>query len=245
MTRIDVRLLEQSEADVPATNRWLSANELLFVDGFRFEKRRADWRQGRWTAKLALASYFSLPIEIESLTNIEIRPAKSGAPEAFIHGKTAAATISLSHRAGRAICAVAEPGVKLGCDLEAIEEHSAAFLADYFTRTEQYLISSCAANEQPLTTAMLWSAKESALKALHEGLRLDTRAVSVSIEHSQLGDSEEWRPFQVVYEQNTIFHGWWLRQADLVRTVASDPAPNVPIRLQAASPRNDTPLKVS
>lgn len=244
MTRIDVHLLEQSEADVPSTNQWLSANELLFVDGFRFEKRRADWRQGRWAAKLALASYFNLPIEIESLANIEIRPAKSGAPEAFIDGKPAEATISLSHRAGRAICAIAPPGVKLGCDLEAVEEHSAAFLADYFTRTEQYLISSSAKGEQAVATALLWSAKESALKALHEGLRLDTRAVSVSIERSQLGDSGEWRPFQVVYEQNTIFHGWWLRQADLVRTVASDPAPNLPISIQAALLRK-TPLKVS
>lgn len=245
MNRIDVQLLEQSEADIPSTNEWLSANELLFVDGFRFEKRRAHWRQGRWTAKLALASYFSLPIEVQSLANIEIRPAKSGAPEAFIYGKPAAATISLSHRSGRAICAVADPGVKLGCDLEAVEEHSAAFLADYFTRTEQYLISSCATSEQLLATALLWSAKESALKALHEGLRLDTRAVSVSIEHGQLGESPEWRPFQVVYEQNAIFHGWWLRQADLVRTVASDPAPNVPIRIHAELLRNETPLKVS
>jgi 4'-phosphopantetheinyl transferase EntD len=231
MTRIEVQLLEQSEADVSASNHWLSANELLFVDGFRFEKRRADWRQGRWTAKLALACHFSIPIEIESLANIEIRPAKSGAPEAFIFGKPAAATISLSHRAGRAICVVAAPGVKLGCDVEAVEEHSAAFLADYFTRTEQYLISNRAKGEQSLATALLWSAKESALKALHEGLRLDTRAVSVSIEHGQLGDSLEWRPFQVHYEQNTIFHGWWLRQADLVRTVAADPAPNAPLLL--------------
>ena len=50
-------------------------------------------------------------------------------------------TISLSHRSGAAICAVAPAGVDLGCDLEVIEPRSEAFVADYFTVDEQALVA--------------------------------------------------------------------------------------------------------
>ena len=53
--------LEQTEADLPAANDWLSAGERLRLDGMRFAKRHADWRLGRWTAKRALAAYLNLP----------------------------------------------------------------------------------------------------------------------------------------------------------------------------------------
>ena len=72
----------------------------------RFAKRQADWRLGRWTAKNAVAAYLNLPSDPQALTDIEIRPAPSGAPEVFIADQPARVTISLSHRAGVAACAV-------------------------------------------------------------------------------------------------------------------------------------------
>ena len=84
----------------------------------RFAKRRDDWRLGRWTAKRALAAYLNLPSNPQTLADIEIRPAPSGAPEVFVANKPAAVTISLSHRGGVAACAVAPSGMELGCDLE-------------------------------------------------------------------------------------------------------------------------------
>ena len=50
--------LEQTYADVPAENDWLSANEAVRLNTMRFARRRSDWRLGRWTAKNALALYF-------------------------------------------------------------------------------------------------------------------------------------------------------------------------------------------
>ena len=50
-------------------------------------------------------------------------------------------TISISHRDGIAICAVTAGNVMLGCDLELVETRSTAFIADYFTKTEQELIA--------------------------------------------------------------------------------------------------------
>lgn len=49
-------------------------------------------------------------------------------------------TVSLSHRAGLALCTVAPAGVALGCDLEPVEPRSDAFVADYLTPAERALV---------------------------------------------------------------------------------------------------------
>ena len=67
----------------------------------------------------------------------------------------------------------------LGCDLEVIEPHSDAFITDFFTAEEQALITKASAEDRFLVATLLWSAKESALKALHAGLRLGTLSVAV------------------------------------------------------------------
>src|ERR1039457_5395647 len=138
---MEVHWLEQSEADVPAENAWFSANEIALLNGMRFAKRRDSWRLGRWTAKRALASYLNLPAHPDILRRIEIRPAPSGAPEGFLANKPAVSTISLSHGAGRAICAVAPASVELGCDLEVIEPRGEAFLPAFLDRKAKRLTS--------------------------------------------------------------------------------------------------------
>ena len=226
---MEVYWLEQTEADVPEENDWLSAGEAKRMDGLRFAKRRADWRLGRWTAKRALAVCLNLPPHPGVLARIEIRPATSGAPEVFVTGKSELLTVSLSHRAGRAACAVTQSSVDLGCDLEIVEPHSDAFVADYFTVEEQALAKWAPAADRPRLLALLWSAKESALKALHEGLRLDTRSVTVRL--VEAFDLFSWSRLQVRCTDGRIFHGWWRHTDGMVRTLVADPPPDAPIRL--------------
>ncbi|HME32323.1 MAG TPA: 4'-phosphopantetheinyl transferase superfamily protein [Terriglobales bacterium] len=242
--------LEQAEADVPAENDWLSASEAARLNAMRFAKRRADWRLGRWTAKRAVAAYLDVPGHSQALANIEIRPAASGAPEVFVLKTAAPATISLSHRDGTALCAVAPSGTALGCDLELIETRSDGFVADYFTAEEQALVARVSSEDRPRLLALLWSAKESALKALHEGLRLDTRSLTVSpIEalRSQNQNKDEslddpalsfpqdrdnvWHPLQVCCTDGQVFHGWWQQTGPLLRTLVAAPPPFPPIPL--------------
>jgi len=249
---MDVYWLEQTEADVSAENDWLSESEVVQLDGLRFSKRRADWRLGRWTAKRALAAYWNMSGDPQALSGIEIRPARSGAPEVFLADQLAAIAISLSHRAGTAICAVMTAGGALGCDLEAIEPHSDDFVTDYFTAEEQALVAQALAADRPRLLALLWSGKESALKALRVGLRLDTRSVVVSpvgglesrreggagrIEGSALTSPpscgpDGWFPLRVRYLNGQIFHGWWLHTSSLVITLVADPPPAPPTRLK-------------
>lgn len=228
--------LEQLEADLPAYNDWLSVGEAACLETMRIPKRRADWRLGRWTAKLAVAAYRRLPADLHSLSQIEIRPAPSGAPEVFLCGQPAAVAISLSHSTGTALCALAESGVRLGCDLEAVEPRSPAFVTDYFTAGEQKLIEHASAAERPQLVTLLWSAKESALKAIGEGLRLDTREVAVTLsERLATGfvrDSAEWRPLQVRCKDGQVFEGWWWHVGGLLRTLVASPASSPPVRLE-------------
>jgi 4'-phosphopantetheinyl transferase len=247
---MDVYWLEQTEADVPAENDWLSVSETIRLNGMRFAKRRADWRLGRWTAKRAVAAYLDMSLHPAALSAIEIRPAPSGAPEVFIAQRRAAIAISISHRAGTAACALARAGAALGCDLETIEARSDAFVADYFTTEEQALVARAA--DPPRLANLIWSGKESALKALRAGLRLDTRCVIVSPfdgpgrggengegreENSAFGvrsspGVDSWQPLHVRYDNNQSFHGWWQLKGNLLRTTVAAPPPFPPILLK-------------
>ena len=235
---MDIFWLEQTEANVPTENQWLSTKERVCLSGMRFAKRRADWRLGRWTAKHAVAACLNLSTDIHDLADIEIRSASSGAPDVFLQGRPAEIAISLSHRDCTALCATAPAGTSFGCDLETIEPRSAAFVADYFTANEKALIARASLVDQPRLVALVWSAKESALKALHLGLRLDTRSVCVrptdvlpepakeewqDLARDPLAfNPDGWRPLRVYYAGGPFFAGWWRVQDDLVRTTVSD-----------------------
>lgn len=221
--------LEQVEADVPTEHDWLSSWEATRLNSFRFIKRRADWRLGRWTAKQALAVCLNLGWDARALATIEIRPAVTGAPEVFVNNERAPVSISLSHRAGCAICAIAPREVRVGCDLEAIENHSDAFITDYFTAEEQGLIARSSGHERDRNVSLLWSAKESALKTLQEGLRLDTRAVIASFDCESL-NTQGWGALEVRYGDR-VFHGWWEEADHLVWTIVADAPSNAPILL--------------
>ena len=234
---MDIYWLEHTESDVPTTNEWLNPKEAIRLGGLRFAKRRADWRLGRWTAKRAIAIYRNLPIDLHTLAELEIRAASSGAPEVFLDDQPLDLAISLSHSTGIALCTVAPAAATFGCDLETIEPRSAAFVADYFTVTERALIHQSSAEQRPLLLALLWSGKESALKALRLGLRLDTRSMCVGFDDHLprlAANPEGWRPLRVRYSGTPMFEGWWRVQDRSVRTIVAN-RPHTPVSARPAS----------
>jgi len=254
---MDVYWLEQNMTDVPRTQDWLSLWEANHARSLRFPKRLSDWLLGRWTAKNAVSVFFGIPSQPHALSDIEIRPSPSGAPQVFLRGALSGVEISLSHRAGVAACVLAPSGVPLGCDLETIEAHGDTFSADYFTDEEQALVTQASTEAEGMRAlTLLWSAKESALKALGEGLRVDTRRVVVSLPGLDKNQDKNertstlnfsacapafsrhvgWSPLRVHYAGQQIFHGWWNQTGPLLRTVLAIPAPNPPILLQQTSP---------
>jgi 4'-phosphopantetheinyl transferase len=220
---MDVHWLEQTESDVPAGNQWLSAREQSRLSEFRFEKRRRDWRLGRWTAKRVLASCLNL--SIDSLVDLEIRPADSGAPDVFLFNQIADVSLSVSHRAEMAFCVVGLSRASVGCDLELVEPREHSFIEDFFTADEQRMVDRLDAKDQPFLTSLLWSAKESGLKALHVGLRLDTKLLDASRTPTPLTqrackeNSRVWSPLFLECATGQILSGWWRYSKHMVRTI--------------------------
>ncbi|HEY2291234.1 MAG TPA: 4'-phosphopantetheinyl transferase superfamily protein [Thermoanaerobaculia bacterium] len=227
---IPVGWLTADGPQAPADDGWLSPKERVRLATLQVPARRADWRLGRWTAKHAVAAYLDAGFEA-----VEIRPAADGAPEALLGGEPAPVSLSFSHRAGRAACAVAPAGTALGCDLGLVEPRSAAFVRDYLTAAEQALVRAAPEMDHPLLVNLIWSAKECALKALRAGLRLDTRSVEVRLPED--GESAGWRPFAVhARETGEDFAGWWRRDGGWVLTLAASPPPALPRHLLDRAP---------
>jgi 4'-phosphopantetheinyl transferase len=215
---------------VGLSGNWLSANECACLEAMRVPKRRSDWLLGRWTAKHAVAFCLHLP-DISAFPLIEIRPAASGAPQVFYNNSPANLTVSLSHSGCTAICAVTMSGghAVLGCDLETIEPRSDAFISDYFAPDEQALIAQTSPLNRSRIATLLWSAKESALKALRTGLRIDTRSVIVSLTGAESNRPASWQPLSISHDGGTFFYGWWQMTHNYVRTVVAAPSCPPPI----------------
>ena len=82
---------------------------------------------------------------------------------------------------------------------------------------------------------LVWSAKESMLKALRTGLRLDTRWVAV--DQPAAAGPGRWRPLTVRHPATgRAAHGWWRHDAGRVLTMVATPPPAVPRRIQPDRP---------
>lgn len=222
--------LSQSEADLPAGTGWLGQRELERLAGMRFAKRRNDFLLGRWTAKRAVARCLDLPQTPQTLSAVEVRNrdlarADGGAPAAFVHGEPAALEVSITDRAGWAVCAVRPGAVAIGCDLELVEPRSARFVADYFTPAECAVVEAASgADDRNLLANLFWSAKESALKVLRTGLRRDTRSVEVALEREP--SSGGWAALRLRVDAATELGGWWRRFGPFLLTfAAAEPVP--------------------
>jgi 4'-phosphopantetheinyl transferase len=225
--------LSQCLADVPEGNDWLSEKERSTLSGLRFAKRRNDWRLGRWTAKQSIRSYlFEKDISFSSL---EIRVIDSGAPEAFLDNAPVNLSISISHSNNRSFCAIGPPGYAIGCDLELLEKRDALIVADYFTPEEIALCGRASEAESVLIVNLIWSAKESVLKILREGLRRDTRSIRIDPDFAQQGtDWSGWTGYCL--QTSNIYCGWWRSCDGFVYTLGSNKPTSAPKQLRVFEP---------
>jgi 4'-phosphopantetheinyl transferase len=226
--------LARGENEFPVATDWLSAAERGRVGALRYAKRRTDFLLGRWTLKLAVANVLGWPADPAVLARIEGRSAPSGAPRLYVDGKAANHGVSLTDRAGCAVCLVAASAVAIGCDVEIVEPRSDAFVRDYLTEAEQRLVGA-SGPARDMAANLVWSAKESALKVLGTGLRRDTRSVEVAV--AELCPAEcTWSALRVRTAEGEVFPGWWRRSgAFLVTACWPDGGPH-PAALEERSP---------
>jgi len=221
----------------PPTTSWLTDAEHRRAGQLPYTKRRTDYLLGRWTLKVAVASVLGWPDEPAALARIEGRAAPDGAPELYVDGRRAARGVSLSDRAGCAVCLVTAEPADVGCDIEVVEPRSAAFVRDYLTEPEARFVEA-AAEARDLAANLFWSAKESALKVLRTGLRRDTRSVEVSV--AELRPPEQtWSPLEVRTVEGPVFPGWWRRSGPFVFTACARGTESAPAALEVPSPLDE------
>ena len=209
----------QNFQDVPESDSWLSRGERDIVSAMRFPKRRNDWRLGRWTAKLAVCAYQMK--EYCQLSSLEIRAAADGAPEAFWDDGSENVSVSISHSGDRSLCVVGPRNFAVGCDLEWIEPREESLIQDYFTPEEIALSKKTPEAERDFVSNLIWSAKETTLKILREGLRRDTR--SICVRPDLWGPKGAWNAWEgQCLESSRIFTGWWCCRDGFVYTLGSD-----------------------
>jgi 4'-phosphopantetheinyl transferase len=243
---LKVRWLLQRASDVPDLDDWLSPAERDAQAGLRFPGRRREWRLGRWTAKRALALAGALADTGDgagSLAHMSIEATDAGAPLARMDGAPAPWTISLSHSREYGLCALAAGRVAIGCDIEAAGRRGESLVAESFTTSERAQVAELDGNHRSHGVALIWSAKESALKALGTGLRVNPRDVDVVLSGNRPSGGA-WRPLEV-RTASSCFCGWWQAMGESVITLVADPPPDVPEGLDQASLQPDRPSALS
>jgi 4'-phosphopantetheinyl transferase len=226
--------LARGEPSLPGEDTWLSDLERARAESMEYPKRRNEYLVARWTLKHAVARTLGLPLRDSVLATIEARHAPDGAPELYVAGAPAGRDVSLTDRAGWAVCLVAPGGSNVGVDLELVEPRSPAFVTDYLTEAEQRAVAAAVdagvPDAVPLLANLLWSAKESALKVLRTGLRRDTRSVEVAGVDPAVPPGR-WSPLTVRTEEGETFAGWWRRSGDFLLTTCARATLDLPTSL--------------
>lgn len=223
-----MRWLAVCEDDIPSGDEWLSAAERSRQERMRFTKRRTEYRLRRYAGKRAVAAALELTDRLadpQRLASVELLNRPGGAPFVRLDGEDVAVDVSLTDRAGWAVCLVGPEGTMasgtLGVDLEIVEDRSATFVADYFTPAEQAFIHGCGApgsDGWAWSANLLWSAKEAGLKVLRVGLKADTRILTVHVSHEVRADG--WAPMEIEVIDGSTFTGWWRRDGIFLLTIA-------------------------
>ncbi|HSO03160.1 MAG TPA: 4'-phosphopantetheinyl transferase superfamily protein [Candidatus Limnocylindrales bacterium] len=218
--------LVRGEEQVPAGQEWLVGSEAARAAGMRFTKRRNEYLVRRYAGKCAVAAAVGLPADPVTLGRIGVLNRMTGAPYVEVDGRPLGLDISLTDRAGWAVCLVGPDLGAVGVDLEIVEPRSAGFVSDFLTPAEQALVAGAEGPDGHDAAAnLIWSAKESALKVLRTGLRADTRTVEVVLE-SPAGitagahRADGWQRLSVT-SGSSRFPGWWRRDGVFLLTMVA------------------------
>jgi phosphopantetheinyl transferase len=132
--------------------------------------------------------------------------------------------ISISHSHNTAFCATLpahSTPCGLGADIEHVDAREWRFVEDYFTADEIDRVRRVPGSQRDTFITAIWSAKESALKALHLGLTIDTRRVNCAIDPRRC-DTADWLTFEITCSRTFTerLQGWWRMRNDYVLTLA-------------------------
>jgi 4'-phosphopantetheinyl transferase len=213
----------------------LGEEEHQRLSTLKVEKRRRDWLLGRWTAKHLVQGYLSATQGMAPLLDeIQIANEEDGSPYCLLRGshngtaQRLQVSLSISHSHGHAFCALCEDvssDWNLGCDIEWIERREQNFVSDFFTAHEIRDVMGTPVEQRDCRVTAIWSAKESVLKSLRTGLRIDTRRITCRFEPDDLMPPA-WSPLTILMDSGLVeqfpgaWYAWWQVQDGFVLTMA-------------------------
>lgn len=200
---------------MPQDEHWLTEAEAARAAAMRFTKRRNEYLLRRYAGKRAVAAALGSSSDPRSLGRIGVLNRMTGAPYAQVDGRDLGLDISLTDRAGWAVCLLGPDLGAVGVDLEIVEPRSEGFVRDFLTVAEREVVETSA--DSDAAANLIWSAKESALKVLRTGLRADTRTVEVKLVPAGSG----WQRLSVATGAGRL-PGWWRRDGAFLLTVVAD-----------------------
>ncbi|HEU4423361.1 MAG TPA: 4'-phosphopantetheinyl transferase superfamily protein, partial [Pilimelia sp.] len=160
-----MRWLARGEDLLPAGTQWLAHAEAARAARLHYTKRRTEYLLRRLVAKHGVATVTGRSTDPAALASIEVRNAPSGAPYVLVEGAPLDLDLSITDRAGWAVCVLGGTGGvggAVGCDLELVEPRSPGFVRDFLTEAEQRFVTARPAGEERDAAAnLMWSAKES------------------------------------------------------------------------------------
>ncbi len=218
-------LVQAPQAPLDHPEEFLSSSELAKYASLRFPKRRQEWLLGRWAGKRL---FQSLPAyQSWALPQVDIHSMPDGAPFIVLPGLPGTpGCLTLSHCEQMALSAfIPGQAYHIGADLEKVELRSRAFVEDYFTKVERDLVDSFPADLRIKLVNLIWSAKESMLKALGVGLHWDTRRVEIwQVDglYPVRPCNGDWQCMMLGDNEDTgrRWMGWWKSHGDFVLTLA-------------------------
>lgn len=145
--------------------------------------KRKDWLAGRYAAKKAVRHY----LKKEYFQDIPLRDIviKSNKKEGVMFltppGEVEKELcLNISHCGGRGVAILARGPV--GVDIERTRCFRKEILNAFLTPKEQFFVERFISSEQDLLATLLWSFKESYLKALRKGLIIHPRTIEVVLD---------------------------------------------------------------
>jgi 4'-phosphopantetheinyl transferase len=149
---------------------WLSDAELLRLDTFGSEKRRQEFLLGRAAARQLLASQFGIPEK-----DVVIEVGADGAPRIPYPRWR----LSIAH--SRDLAAATVFSQQIGVDVEPIVQRRSD-LYRYLLHPDEYPVLAHTKLPHNEAQILLWSLKESVLKARRSGFQISPKRLKIAID---------------------------------------------------------------